>query len=195
MESEIEHERGDCGGGGGGDVDARRGETFCFSRPMTAEEMKHAEDLYLSAEFNRTRTPSSHSSDAGTVLKRGMTLGDPTRAEVESLLRAQMEEDKTPGDPPRTLSDRRGLPHLPRRHVPDRSQAGGATRETGATSPRDETQGMDFLKTIWPKPPAAAKGSKKPPQPYYAEDCGFPSREEVEWALLGTAQRARRASR
>ena len=49
----------------------------------------------------------------------------------------------------------------------------------------------DLLKTIWkmanPKPPKPPpKGSKKPPQPYYAEDCGFPSREEVEWALLGT---------
>lgn len=35
-----------------------------------------------------------------------------------------------------------------------------------------------------PKPPP--KGSKKPPQEHYSEILGFPSREECEWALLGT---------
>ena len=35
-----------------------RGETFCFSRPMTAEEAKHAEDLYLSDEFKRDKIMS-----------------------------------------------------------------------------------------------------------------------------------------
>ena len=32
-----------------------------------------------------------------------------------------------------------------------------------------------------PKPPP--KGSKKPPQPHLAAQCGFPSRAEAEWAL------------
>lgn len=175
-----------------------RGETFCFSKPMKADEMKHAEDLYLSDEFKRDKDKViQFLSEAGTVLKRAITLGEPTREEVEGLLRDMAkEEDKTPGDPPRTLSDRvvaflTSLDAMcqiaPKQGAPTREDC----RRYLTVCERDEAQGTEFMKTIWklanPKPPKPPpKGSKKPPQPHYSLECGFPSREECEWALLGT---------
>ena len=175
-----------------------RGESFAFSRPITAEEAKHAEDLYLSSEFNRDKDAViAFLSEAGTVLKRAKTLGEPTRDEVEKLLREMRNEpDLAPGDPPRTLSDRVVAFLASTQSMADIGpKQGQATREDCkrylTNCDRDEVQATEFMKTVWklanPKPPKPPpKGSKKPPQPHYSEECGFPSRDECEWALMGT---------
>ena len=63
-----------------------RCDIFAFSRPVTVEEAKHAEALYLSDEFKKDQGAVVHFlTQAGAVLKRA--LGSATREEVEELLR------------------------------------------------------------------------------------------------------------
>ena len=49
---------------------------------------------------------------------------------------------------------------------------------------RAKEQAMELMKGIWKI--AKAKPPAKKGAPFYAEECGFPSRDECEWALKAT---------
>ena len=56
-----------------------RADAFAFSRPVSAADATHVENLYLSDEFKRDQEKLvAFLSEAGTVLKRSTTLGAPT---------------------------------------------------------------------------------------------------------------------
>ena len=165
-------------------------DTFAFSRPATAEESMHVEELYLSDEFGRDKDKLVHFlTQAGTVIRRAQGT-KPSRAETERLLREMNSESE------RVLAFLGSLDTM----CDLASKQGGATREDCARHLKnceyDEANATELLKTIWklanpkePKPPP--KGSKKPPQPWYSQECSalssvFPSMAECEWALLGT---------
>ena len=162
-----------------------RCDLFAFAKPATAEDAQHVEDLYM-GEFRRDKDATLHFfTEAGTVLKRSISLGSPTREEVEGLLRQMGNESE------RVIafltSQQNLLEIAPKNGSPTREDCARYLHQCD----RDETQAKTFLQTIWkihnpkaPKPPP--KGSKKPPQEHYSLKCGFPSREEAEWALLGT---------
>lgn len=162
-----------------------RCDAFAFTRPhFTAEEAKHCEELYLSDEFKKDKEKVTHFlTQAGTVIKR--SLGSASREEVEQFLRDMGCESE------RVLTFLTALSNM----CDIGPKQGGATREDCirylVQCDREEGQATEFMKTVWklanpkaPKPPP--KGSKKPPQPHYSEICGFPTRDESEWALLST---------
>ena len=161
-----------------------RCEAFAFSRPFTVAEAKHVEAHYLSDEFNKDQAKvMNFLTQAGTVLKR--SLGAASREEVEELLRDMGCEAE------RVLTFLSAWGNM----CDLGPKQGHATRDDCkrylVQCDRDEEQATAFMRTIWklanpkaPKPPP--KGSKKPPQPHYSEICGFPTRDECEWALLGT---------
>ena len=167
-----------------------RCESFAFSRPVTGAEAMHVEDLYLSDEFKRDQEAVvKFLSEAGTVLKRAFTLGNPTRQEVEDLLR-DLDHDSE-----KVLTFLGGWSSL----MDLAPKQGGATREEckrymqiqSKVPAIQQAAAECLLKTIWqlanPKPPKPpGKGSKAPPKRHYSQECGFPSRDECEWALLGT---------
>jgi len=166
--------------------------------PLTPEVAAHVEDLYLSEEFGRDKEKLERFlAEVGNILRRAQGK-KPTREEAEALLR------KMSGSSEQVLSFLLSLDTLD-------AQIPKKCRDAGAASPPDltlaitredvarfltncdyvEANASEMMKTIWklanpaaPKPPP--KGSKKPPQPYYSEMCGFPSVPECEWALLGT---------
>ena len=166
-----------------------RCESFAYSRPVSAEEAAHTQELYLSEEFGRDREATiKFLSEAGSVLKRSATLGAPSRKEVEDCLR-ELECDSE-----RVLAFLQAWSNMsdiaPKQGVP-----GPAVREDCkrylTLCDRNEANATELLKSVWklanpkePKPPP--KGSKKPPQEWYSQKCGFPERFEAEWALLGT---------
>jgi len=173
-------------------------EKFAFTRPtLTAEEAKHAEDLYLSDEFGRDKEKvNAFLTACGVVMTK--CFPKPERAEVEELLRELNTE------PERVMAFLSAL-----QNMSDLApKQGGATREDCARHLKDcdrnEEWGTELLKQIWkianPKPPKPPpKGSKKPPQEHLYAKCGGtvgpmggtaleggPSRTESEWALLST---------
>jgi hypothetical protein len=161
-----------------------RCDAFAFSRPFTADEAKHVEELYLSDEFKKSKDAVlNFLTQAGTVLKR--SLGSASREEVELLLRDMGCEAE------RVLTFLGAWSNM----CDIGPKQGQATREDCkrylVLCDREEEQATTLMKTIWklanpkaPKPPP--KGSKKPPQPHYSDMCGYPSRGECEWALLCT---------
>jgi len=163
-----------------------RCEAFAFAKPATADEAQHVEDLYLSDEFARDgERLIKFLSEAGSVLKREKALGSPTREDVEDLLR-ELEHD---GEKVKAFLE--AVEDLMR----DAAKNGQPTRDDCKRYLRhcalNLESGRTLMKTIWtisnakpPKPPG--KGSKAQPKPHYAAMCGFPSRDEAEWALLGT---------
>ena len=158
-------------------------DSFAFSRPITADEAQHVETLYLSDEFGRDKDKvKTFLSEAGTVLKRSATLGAPARDEVEMLLR------RLEGDSEKVIAFLTSAQNL----FDIAPKNGGGTREDCSrmleASGRDEAEAMELMKTIWKiaKPTKPKPVKNKPEQPFLAELCGFPSKEECEWSLLGT---------
>jgi len=160
-------------------------DAFGFSKPVSADEAKHVEDLYLSDEFGRDKEKLTHFlTESGTVLRR--KAGDkPPREMVVALLRKMNTESD------RVLAFLASLDTM-FDAAPKAAELQRTDVARYLTSyDYDEANATELMKTIWklanPKPPKPPpKGSKKPPQPYYSEMCGFPSIAECEWALLGT---------
>jgi len=167
-----------------------RCDAFGFSRQPSAAEQKHVEDAYL-YKFNRNADAVvNFFVQVGTVIRR--SLGTPERWEVEGLLdefgkvEGKMEWQADP-----VISFLQALQNM----VDVASKKGHPSREDCARYLRaylnSEENAMKFMESIHkmsnPKPPKPPpKGSKKPPQPHLAAQCGFPSRSEAEWALKAT---------
>lgn len=148
-----------------------RCDAFGFSKPVSADEAKHVEDLYLSDEFGRDKEKLTHFlTESGTVLRR--KAGDkPPREMVVALLRKMNTESD------RVLAFLASLDTM-FDAAPKAAELQRTDVARYLTSyDYDEANATELMKTIWklanPKPPKPPpKGSKKPPQPYYSEMCG-----------------------
>jgi len=161
-------------------------EQFAFARPPTIAEEKHVEDLYLSDEFKRDKAGTVRFlQDVGAVLKQAGVRQTTTREESELLLREFGGSEATIKFLTHVIEL---LDNAKKNGEPTRPDCMRYLRACSCEKESAEALMKDIWKLANPKAPKVNPKAKKdaPPPIHYSKECGFPTREEAEWALLGT---------
>ena len=164
---------------------------FAFGYPAAPAERAHVEELYygersasLAVGEVRRSTVAHFLREAGAVLRQGAQLGSPTRQHVEELLL------EMGGDASKVIEFLQAIQSPSRASPPSTAtRARTTSRATSASLTHSLEKATAFVKLVWkianPKEKKPTKKDAKVPE-HLAAKCGFPSRSEVEWALLNS---------